>query len=57
MNEVLVLVCKRCGHRWVPQVLKPGQCPRCRSRYWDKDYVRSDIVLKKLEESSKVGRS
>ena len=55
MKEIVVLVCKRCGHRWVPMVAKPGNCPGCHTRYWDKDYSRSDIVLKMAEEESKVG--
>ena len=56
VNEVVVLVCKRCGHKWIPQVIEPKQCPDCRSRYWNRDYVRSDIVLKRLgEELKNVG--
>ena len=50
MNEVVVLVCKRCGHKWVPLVDEPKQCPDCRSRYWNRDYVRSDIVLRHLSD-------
>jgi len=50
MNEVVVLVCKRCGHKWIPQVAEPKQCPSCRSRYWNRDYVRSDVVLRHLSD-------
>lgn len=42
-----VLVCTRCGHRWIPQVSHPVMCPNCHSKYWDKPYTRSDIVLSK----------
>jgi len=49
MNEkVRVLTCKRCGHRWIPLVPHPVMCPSCHSKYWDKDYVRSDKVLPNL---------
>jgi RNA polymerase subunit RPABC4/transcription elongation factor Spt4 len=43
--KVRVLACKRCGHRWIPMVANPVMCPRCHSRYWNKDYSRSDKVL------------
>lgn len=30
------LVCKRCGHEWIPRSYKlPTQCPRCHSPYWN----------------------
>ena len=29
-------VCKRCGHKWVPQSdRKPRVCPKCKTPYWD----------------------
>ena len=30
-------VCLRCGHGWVSSVERPSQCPRCRSRRWNKN--------------------
>ena len=26
--------CKRCGHRWVPRIRDPVQCPKCKSARW-----------------------
>ena len=49
------LKCKRCGWRWFPRVPKlPKVCPnpKCKSPYWDKDYVRADKV-KELDYISK----
>lgn len=37
-----VFACLRCGHEWVPRKhtyghgsALPGNCPKCRSVYWD----------------------
>lgn len=43
-REVVLCVCKHtlpdgtvCGHQWIPRsFLKPGRCPKCQSRAWDK---------------------
>ena len=43
-----VLTCRRCGHRWIPQVAVPVMCPSCHSKSWNKNYVRSDKVLEAL---------
>jgi hypothetical protein len=42
----LQLKCKRCGHEWLRVSLKnldklPKAYPRCKSPYWDSDYVRT----------------
>lgn len=33
--------CLRCGHKWVPRVLRgnelPTICPKCKSPYWNKE--------------------
>ena len=26
--------CCRCEHEWLPRVIYPKRCPRCRSKYW-----------------------
>ena len=26
--------CFRCGYEWLPRVLDPERCPKCRSKYW-----------------------
>ncbi|KKK62295.1 hypothetical protein LCGC14_3005730, partial [marine sediment metagenome] len=31
------LVCKKCGHFWIPKVEEVRQCPKCKSAWWDKD--------------------
>lgn len=31
------LHCRRCGHHWHPRMPEPPiQCPRCKSRVWQK---------------------
>lgn len=29
------LVCKRCGHQWVPRKADVRICPKCKSYLWD----------------------
>lgn len=33
-------ICKKCGHKWLPKVEEPRQCPNCKSTYW-----RGHIVI------------
>lgn len=33
---VAELVCKQCGHHWVPRVPHPKVCPHCKHYDWDK---------------------
>jgi len=30
-------LCKRCGHKWLPRIKDPRQCPKCKTAYWDKE--------------------
>ena len=32
-------VCKRCGHKWIPRLLRgsPVMCPACKSRLWNQN--------------------
>ncbi len=32
--------CKRCNYTWTPRKETIDLCPKCKSKYWDKDYVR-----------------
>jgi predicted Zn-ribbon and HTH transcriptional regulator len=34
--KVNVLVCKKCGHKWINRKIDVRQCPKCKSAYWDK---------------------
>ncbi len=35
------LQCLRCGHEWMPRSEeRPGNCPKCKSPYWDKPRKR-----------------
>jgi len=39
--------CKRCGYEWIPRTIQePRECPDCKNRYWNKDYVRGIKNLK-----------
>lgn len=42
---VIELVCKRCGHRWIPRKDEIRICPKCKSAYWDID--KKNNTLKK----------
>lgn len=47
MNEVKLGVpikCARCGHEWLPRVLRIRSCPKCRSLYWDTPR-KKDVVV------------
>ena len=38
IKKVQQAVCQRCGHSWVPRVLKfeqLRQCPKCKTARWD----------------------
>lgn len=35
----LAIICKRCGHRWLPKAFRQRVCPKCKSPYWDKERV------------------
>ena len=35
--QITKLVCKRCGHKWVPKKEEIRQCPKCKSVWWDKE--------------------
>jgi len=33
--------CLRCKHSWIPRTDNiPKICPKCRSPYWDREFVR-----------------
>lgn len=45
-----MLECRRCGWRWVSYREKgPKNCPKCKSPYWDKPYVRKDFINRIVE--------
>jgi len=31
------LVCKQCGHKWIPRASDIRMCPKCKSVYWDRE--------------------
>lgn len=36
MAKKKVAKCKKCRHSWEPRVRNPDECPRCKSRSWNK---------------------
>ena len=37
--------CKRCKYEWFPRSeKKPKVCPKCNSPYWDREYMRADLI-------------
>lgn len=30
------IVCRRCGHAWIPRKTEVRICPKCKSRHFDK---------------------
>ena len=45
-SKLTILICKRCGHNWVPRISNPTVCPFCHSPYWDKP-LTSKIAIKR----------
>lgn len=33
--DLLTLICKVCGHEWIPRQQEPKACPKCHSYKWD----------------------
>ena len=36
-NKVTILVCKKCGHNWVPRISNTPLCPSCHTPYWNRE--------------------
>ncbi len=41
------LQCKRCNHEWLPRVEEVKECPKCKSRIWNKP-LTLDKIFKKM---------
>ena len=35
MIELQKLLCRKCGHEWLPRTPQPKKCPRCSSYKWE----------------------
>lgn len=35
--KLIKILCKRCGHTWIPRKEEIKVCPKCKSPYWDKE--------------------
>jgi len=44
------LTCKRCNHQWLPRVKEVKECPKCKSRIWNRPKTLAEI----LGESMKI---
>ncbi len=40
--KITKLLCKRCGHQWVPRREDIVKCPKCQSPYWSRDYEKEE---------------
>lgn len=38
------LTCKRCNHAWLPRVLEVKECPKCKSRNWNKSNPEGETL-------------
>jgi len=45
--EIQELICKRCGHNWIPRQRDVSICPKCKSPYWNKEITRPNAFQKK----------
>ena len=52
---LIICKCKRCGHEWAPRNKKetPIICPKCKSPYWNKPYIRADKVKENRRQTMK----
>lgn len=54
--KIKKVMCKRCGHEWVPRQSEIRTCPKCKSPYWDRKRKRkklSEETKKKIGEKSR----
>ncbi len=49
MNNLLIHVCKRCGHKWPSKNPTPKVCSGCHSVYWNQEKKSSVTVKIKLD--------
>ena len=42
--EIKEIVCKRCGHKWIPRKTEVRICAKCKSPYWDKERRINKLV-------------
>lgn len=47
--DIPEMKCKRCSHTWTPRKETIKVCPKCKSKYWNKDYTRK-VTKKQLKE-------
>ena len=33
--QLLILLCKKCGHKWTPRNGEIKICPKCKTKYWN----------------------
>ena len=55
---MLNLKCKRCEYEWLARLVKPKQCPRCKSYNWDKikeekEKIEKEIPKEEIEKEEK----
>jgi hypothetical protein len=49
-ETVIVCVCERCGHDWIPRgEFEPKICPKCKSIYWDRPKRRQQAGAGRAE--------
>jgi len=41
------LLCKKCGHLWVPYRPNPKACPRCKRYDWREERIRQRYAINK----------
>lgn len=46
-------ICKRCQYSWISRVEEIKECPRCKSRNWDKQMTFGEAFKKIAKEIKK----
>jgi len=36
MSKLRLLICKKCGYKWITDEVYPRSCPECNSIYWNR---------------------
>jgi predicted Zn-ribbon and HTH transcriptional regulator len=45
MEQLKMVKCKRCGYEWIARVAEPKTCSKCKSRLWNVEPEKVEIIV------------